>query len=75
MPTSRNEDGCTPLHLAAGSGNLEIVKACLAHGADPSIRDSTGTTALHVGSVCVCCVCVCLCVCMRVCACVCTECV
>ena len=70
MPTSRNEDGCTPLHLAAGSGNLEIVKACLAHGSDPSIRDSTGTTALHVGSVCVF-VCVCACVC----ACVCTECV
>jgi tyrosine-protein kinase len=45
---SRNEDGSTPLHLAAEKGDPELVEVLLKHGADTSIRDSTGTTALHV---------------------------
>ena len=47
-PNCRNEDGATPLHHACRKGYLEIVKALLECEADTSIRDSTGTTALHV---------------------------
>jgi hypothetical protein len=31
--------GRTPLHLAAGAGELDLVRALLGHGADPAVRD------------------------------------
>jgi ankyrin repeat protein len=38
----------TPLHEAARAGNAPIVQALLAAGADPSIRDAEGQTALDL---------------------------
>ena len=34
-----NKTGRTPLHVAAGSGELAVVKLLLEHGADPAARD------------------------------------
>jgi hypothetical protein len=31
--------GRTPLHLAAGAGELDVVKSLVAHGADPTVTD------------------------------------
>ena len=31
--------GRTALHLAAGAGELEVVKTLLDHGADPAVKD------------------------------------
>ena len=31
--------GRTALHLAAGAGELDVVKFLLAHGADPAVKD------------------------------------
>ena len=43
--------GATPLTLAARAGNLMLVQALLAKGADPDIRDEFGHTAwLHAVS-------------------------
>ena len=48
---SRNPDGCTPVHEAAKRGYVNIMSQLLAKNADVHIRDGTGATALHVGSV------------------------
>lgn len=40
--------GATPFILAAGSGQLEVMKLLVAKGADPSIRTQDGRTALMV---------------------------
>ena len=37
--------GRTPLHVAAGSGDMEMVEFLLANGADPSATDAKGKTA------------------------------
>ena len=42
------EGRATPLHEAAGEGHEAIVRALLAAGADSSIRDSLGRTALDL---------------------------
>lgn len=36
-PNTRDEDGCTPLHIAAVRGNLPVVKALLGCGADRTL--------------------------------------
>ncbi len=43
-------EGYTLLHYAAEAGNLEMVKALLARGADPSLKAKTGTTAYQMAT-------------------------
>jgi len=50
-PDSRDQDGTTPLMLAAGNGRLEVVSLLLEEGADPNIRKNTGVTAIFLASV------------------------
>ena len=38
---------CTPLHMAARRGNVEIAEALLDCGADIDVRDSKGDTPLQ----------------------------
>ncbi len=42
----QNAEGYTLLHFAAGAGNLAMVNSLLERGADPSIKNSLGKTAL-----------------------------
>ncbi len=44
------EDGATPFLRAAQSGDVELMKLLLEHGADPKITTSHGQTALSVAS-------------------------
>jgi uncharacterized protein len=44
------EDGATPFLRAAQSGDVEVMKLLLAHGADPKIETSNGDTALMVAA-------------------------
>lgn len=44
------EDGATPFLRAAQSGDVELMKFLLAHGADPKIKTSQGETALAVAA-------------------------
>ena len=43
----RDNDGETPLHLAATTGNADIAKILLEHGADVNAEDSFGITPLR----------------------------
>jgi hypothetical protein len=43
----RDSDGRTPLMLAAEHGQFEVVKALLAHGANPNAPDARGLTPLQ----------------------------
>jgi Ankyrin repeats (many copies) len=46
-PNARDDEGATPLHLAAWDGDLERIRELLAAGADPTITDGRfGTTPL-----------------------------
>ena len=40
----RNESGNTPLHHASRSGNVEVITALLANGADKTIKDKWAVT-------------------------------
>ena len=45
-----DNDGITPLHIAAQNGNIEIVTQLLAAGANVNIADSEGTTPLYMAA-------------------------
>ncbi|TMW62671.1 hypothetical protein Poli38472_005289 [Pythium oligandrum] len=45
---ARDAFGRTPLHVAAMSGHVDVTKALLARGADPTRRDRAGLTPLSV---------------------------
>ena len=45
---SANEDGQTPLHLAAEGGDLKMMTLLIKFGGDVNARDSDGATPLHV---------------------------
>ena len=46
MPGCERERGMTPLMLAASLGAVDLVKLLVQHGADPTLRDWQGKTAL-----------------------------
>ena len=46
---SKNNDGRTPLMLAALSGDEKLTEYLLEHGADKSIKDNSGQTAVDLG--------------------------
>ena len=41
-----DEEGRTPLIIAASAGNLEVVKVLMQYGANPDVQDKMGCTAL-----------------------------
>jgi ankyrin repeat protein len=43
-----NYCGLSPLHLAASAGNLEIAKWLIAHGADCTLKNTSGKTAMQL---------------------------
>ncbi|KAF8476373.1 ankyrin repeat-containing domain protein [Russula ochroleuca] len=45
-------DGSTPLHNALSSGILEVVRSLLEQGADITVEDNDGKTALRVAELC-----------------------
>jgi ankyrin repeat protein len=45
---ARQQDGFTPLHETAHSGNLELTRYLLAHEADPGARNDQGRTPAEV---------------------------
>ncbi|MBA3954490.1 ankyrin repeat domain-containing protein [Candidatus Dependentiae bacterium] len=47
-PNMPNKNGWTPLHYAAIHGNTDIVQLLLQAGADPSIKNQQGETALDM---------------------------
>lgn len=49
--TDKNEDGDTPLHLAAKFGHGFIVRTLLIEGADMDAVDKLGRTPLHLSSI------------------------
>ncbi|MBC6439818.1 MAG: ankyrin repeat domain-containing protein [Rhodospirillales bacterium] len=47
---ARDEDGWTPLHVAARDGTAESVQALIDAGADTEARTDNGATPLHVAA-------------------------
>ena len=46
--TTRANDGWSPLHVAVGQGNAEVVRVFVEHGMDVGARADDGWTPLHV---------------------------
>ena len=49
--TQAGKFGRTPLHLAAKSGNVEMILALLDGGGDPNVRNTHGFTPLYVATL------------------------
>ena len=49
-PNIQDFNGWTPLHHAAQSGHLNVVKLLLEHGANPNIQNNNGNTPLHLAA-------------------------
>ena len=49
-PDMPNENGTTPMHIAAEKGHLEIMEALVDSGASVNIQDNDGNTPLHVAT-------------------------
>jgi ankyrin repeat protein len=47
--TSLVNNGWTPLHVAVGQGNVEVVRILVKHGMDVAARTNDGWTPLHLG--------------------------
>jgi ankyrin repeat protein len=47
-PNARQEGGYVPLHEGALNGNLALVELLLTHGADPTLANDQGVTALEL---------------------------
>ena len=47
---ARNEDGATPLHLAANGGHTETAMTIIRAGADVEARNEDGATPLHLAA-------------------------
>ncbi len=47
-PNARSASGGTPLHTAAFTGDLTMVRTLLAAGASPPVEDERGRTALDL---------------------------
>ncbi|QRW00381.1 acyl-CoA-binding protein [Ceratobasidium sp. AG-Ba] len=51
LVNDRDEFDYTPLHLAADRGHLNVVRLLLSKGADASLKDQDGDTALEIATV------------------------
>ncbi len=49
-PNARQHGGFTPLHEAAGNGNLPLIELLLQRGADPALTNDKGERAIDVAS-------------------------
>lgn len=47
QPNARDHTERTPLHWAAAIGSAALVQLLIKHGADDSLLDQNGATALH----------------------------
>ena len=47
-----NNNGRTPLQIAAANGTIDVVRVLLEHGANVGAQDSEGITALHLAAYC-----------------------
>ena len=47
---ARNEDGSTPLHVAAEAGHKAVAELLIAKGADVNATDKSGATPLQIAT-------------------------
>ncbi|EAY08855.1 ankyrin repeat protein, putative [Trichomonas vaginalis G3] len=48
---AKDEDGCTPLHYAAGNNNKETAEILISNGADINAKNKDGSTPLHWAAI------------------------